>query len=462
MAEAGNLFFSVDPGKETLYSRIVPTDEQIALLQSKWNSLADILRDDLAARSGYPVKTWLQGSYKYGTMIRPVSIWEEYDVDLGFYFCWTSGKSTTPAPTQMRTWVQDGLHASLGYLGGARSIDDPPKERCSRVHYDKQFHVDIPVYHLDEDSDKRRLATLTKGWEASDPKKLYQWLLERFDREDRTRMRRVVRYLKAWAALAFAGTIDKRPSSTLLTVLVADAFDTDGASGEDDEDVFCAVVASIRQRLREDRRVPNPVDNSEDLNRIPAAHWNAFLESMDRLHDTGQRALVCEDEAAAAWIWDEAFSYLFPPPQEDASVEFEGSQALSIVPDIQIDVQDSRGHLVDCYSNEVPGVDKNHKLIFRITNPAVVPAWATVDWVVRNTGSECEDTNDIGHHARGTRDFVHEERTAYNGRHFMDCIIRQQSQVLAVRRVPVYVRTATFRRALPPKPYYRRFVRRRR
>jgi hypothetical protein len=462
MAEAGELFYSADPDKETLYSRIVPTEEQTALLQSKWNSLADILREDLVARGGYPVKTWLQGSYKYGTMIRPVSLREEYDVDLGFYFCWNLAKGASPAPTQLRTWVQDGLHASLGYLGGARSIEDPPKERCSRVRYEKQFHVDIPVYHLDEERDKRRLATVTKGWEASDPKALYQWLLERLNGSDRTRMRRIVRYLKAWAALTFAESADKRPSSTLLTVLVADAFDLNGASGNDDEDVFCSVVSTIRQRLHADRRVSNPVDRTEDLNLIHATQWDSVLESIDRLHDTGQRGLGCGDEAAAAWIWDEAFSYLFPPPQEDASVEFEGAQALSIVPDIQIDVHNDHGHFVSRYSNEVPGVDKNHKLIFRITNRAVVPEWASIDWVVRNTGSECEDINDLGHHVRGTREFEHKEKTAYNGRHFMDCIVRQQSQVLAVRRIPVYVRTSSFRRSLPPKPYYRRFVRRRR
>lgn len=461
MALAGALFFSTDPEQETLYSRIVPTSEQTEFLQTHWNELAEILSEDLVERSGYPIRTWLQGSYKYGTMIRPVSLHEEYDVDLGLYFCWDSANHATPAPAQLRDWVQQGLHASMPQLSGARIVEEPPKERCSRVRYEKQFHVDVPVYHLDVNRDVRRLATLTSGWEASDPKALHQWLLERFDRIDRVQLRRIIRYLKAWAALTFSTSAEGRPSSILLTVLVADAFDAEAATG-DDEDVFCNIVAAIRGRLHANRRVTNPVDDSEDLNRIPATHWHAFLEHIDRLDDTSKRALECDDEGAAAWIWDEAFSYLFPPPVTDATVEFEGGQALSILPDIQIDVLTDQRNFVQRYSNEVPSVDKSHKLVFRITNSAVVPAWATIDWIVRNAGNESEEINDLGHAARGTRDFEHEERTAYNGRHFMDCVIRQNRQVLAVRRVPVYVRTASFRRPLPAKPHYRRFIKHRR
>ena len=82
--------------------------------------------------------------------------------------------------------------------------------------------------------------------------------------------------------------------------------------------------------------------------------------------------------------------------------------------------------------------------------------------VVRNLGDESSGKNDFGHELRDTRDLEHEEHTAYNGRHFMDCAVRSHGRILAVRRVPVYVREPLFTQSLPAKPYYRRLVKRRR
>ena len=38
------------------------------------------------AKHGYTISTWLQGSYTYATLIKPVHLGEEYDVDVGLYF----------------------------------------------------------------------------------------------------------------------------------------------------------------------------------------------------------------------------------------------------------------------------------------------------------------------------------------------------------------------------------------
>jgi hypothetical protein len=73
---------------QTLYGRVTPSPEQLAFLQAKWNALAVHLTRELAQRHGYPVSTWLQGSYKYATLIKPVHKGERYDVDLGLYFEW--------------------------------------------------------------------------------------------------------------------------------------------------------------------------------------------------------------------------------------------------------------------------------------------------------------------------------------------------------------------------------------
>jgi hypothetical protein len=47
-----------------------------------------------------------------------------------------------------------------------------------------------------------------------------------------------------------------------------------------------------------------------------------------------------------------------------------------------------------------------------------------------------------------------DEHTAYVGRHFMDCIVRLNGQVYAVRRVPVTIRDVQHVQRNPPKPAY--------
>src|ERR1700674_5702735 len=89
MGVAAALFYSAnDSEKQTLHRRVTPSEEQFEEQQDRWNALADHLIADLKERSGYPIRTWLQGSYKAATQIRPVRLGEEFDIDLGVYFQW--------------------------------------------------------------------------------------------------------------------------------------------------------------------------------------------------------------------------------------------------------------------------------------------------------------------------------------------------------------------------------------
>ena len=65
MGRASPLFNGA--GEQTLINRISPTARQREFLQTSWNDLAEHLKASLKAKYGYPISTWLQGSYKYGT-----------------------------------------------------------------------------------------------------------------------------------------------------------------------------------------------------------------------------------------------------------------------------------------------------------------------------------------------------------------------------------------------------------
>lgn len=455
--------------EQTLISRVTPTADQREFLQLHWNAVADHLKQVLGQRHGYTISTWLQGSYKYATLIKPVRPNEEYDVDVGVYFHWDRDEDIEPTPRQLRDWVQTELLAYARTCTDLRTVEVPPKERCSRASYVRQFHIDTPVYHLDPQRDRRRLACFSDTWELSDPKAIYKWFKEAATGADRDQLRRLVRYLKAWAAVSFEDAPGSRPSSILLTVVATEAYQGMWARrmlGLADDDALIAVIKAVHDRLFDDKNVGNPVDGDEGLNRMSTDEWNGFLPRLDGLRGIAERAAEAEDEASAALIWSEAFSFLMPLPETDEVeiVDQASGRAVMQLPEIDIEVYSRNPRtFVARHRNEVPGVAKDCDLVFRIVNPHVVPEHATVEWTVRNEGEEADARSDLGHRQVGLRLLTSEEHTAYAGRHFMDCIIRQNGQVYALRRVPVMIRDVLRVARNPPRPAYtklRSFIRR--
>lgn len=458
MGKASTLFNgAVD---QTLISRVTPTVEQREFLQEHWNALAEHLKSSLGPRHGYTISTWLQGSYKYGTLIKPVHRGEEYDVDVGVYFQWDDEEDIEPTPKQLRNWIQAELLTYEKICADLKKVEEPPKERCSRASYVRQFHIDTPVYHLNPDTDVRRLACLSDKWEHSDPKAIYKWFKDVVGGNDRDQLRRLVRYLKAWAAVSFDDAPDSRPSSIFLTVLATESYQELWAQrmlGMDDDDALVAVIHKLYDRLNDERTVVNPIDENEDLNRMTSDGWAGFLPRLTVLRDVAERADGAEDEASAALIWSEAFSFLMPLPETDQVEVVDESSGRAVMQLPEIDIQvfsgDSKGPVAS-HRNEVTGVAKNCKLIFTIINPHVVPDFATVEWTVRNEGGDADSRSDLGHRQVGMRMFSVDEDTAYVGRHFMDCIVRVNGQVYAVRRVPVNIRDVQHVARNPPRPAY--------
>ena len=442
MGNASRLFNGA--AEQTLSGRVTPTVEQRVFLQEHWNALAEHLKGSLASW-GYPISTWIQGSYKYGTLIKPVHKGEEYDVDVGVYFSWESARGeATPTAQQLRAWVQQELLEYQKKVNDLTEVVDPPKERCSRAAYTRQFHIDTPTYHVDPSTDARRLACLSGKWEDSDPKKLYKWFRDAVDVAHREQLRRLIRYLKGWAAVAFEDAPEARPSSILLTVTATEASQGlwKGGAILADDDALIAIIATLYERLSQDRRVRNPVDAAEDLNRISPDAWGAFLTRMTVLNDAAQAAAEAQDEAAAAFAWEGVFSFLMPLPETDEVevVESSTERALMQVPDIDIAMYDRQGgNLWENFRNEVPSVAKGRWLVFRIANRHIVPSYADIAWTVRNDGDEADSIGDLGHTQRGIGLFSAEERTAYLGKHYVDCVIRCNGAVFAVRRVPVFI-----------------------
>lgn len=463
MTVASSLFYSSnDTEKQTLLRRISPSDEQFDEQKDRWNDLADFLIDDLGTISGYTIKTWLQGSYKFATQVRPVVKWDEFDIDLGVYFEW-SGKASEGryTPKELREMVQTSLkkYASLN-MADVQEVTKP-KPRCCRIRYHNSFHIDVPVYHLNPDKDLRSLAT-DDEWENSDPKKIYFWFRDGFDDLGRAKARRFIKYIKAWAALKFRST-QGRPSSILLTVLIVDAINNLGINNiSSDDDGVRDIVEQIIDRLEEDAEVENPVDRSENLARLTEAEMANFIAKLRTLLDTATRATSQSTEANAADVWQEAFEHLFPFPEIDESI-YEQKNAMVPVsmPEIKVSaIGRGNSSFRSSSMNEIGPIPKDCDITFEVANYHLLPSNAEIFWMVRNEGREAELTNDLGHRA-GTGRVIH-ENSAYSGRHFMDCVVKVNGRTVAVRRVPVTITGNLMPRRNPiSQPAWRQFARRR-
>lgn len=457
MGIAASLFFSTTDAKRTLDWRIRPSDDQFVQQQERWRDVAEYLLDDLKERSGYSINWWLQGSYKFGTQVRPSSTLEEFDIDVGIYFRWEGDpEDGTFGPAEIKKLVRESL---LEYADDeaneANKVADP-KPRCERLHFKPDFHIDVPCYHLDPARDARALATQDDDWEESDPKAIYTWWKDTFGDDVRPRLRRLVRYMKMWAALNFKA--DGRPSSILLTVLVGDAWnaiDTGKLTG-DDEYLVETVRAMIR-RLERSSTVANPAAPAENLNRLEAAQSSAVVDHLRALLAIGERALESASKTAAAETWGEAFQHFFPLPEEDdtetAVLKEAGRALMAIEFDPQIAVEARpRKQTARVFRdvNKIGPIPKNCDLTFTLMNESQLPYGATLTWTVRNEGDEAEDKNDLGHISGSDAQVT--EQTAYRGTHHMDLTARLNGRIIGRRRVPVTVTRMAFPLRNPARP----------
>ncbi len=443
MGIAAGYFYSADSEKQTLHRRIRPTEEQYEEQRDRWNNLADHLLSDLRAKSRLVVSSWLQGSYKFGTQVRPARKGQEFDIDLGVYFNWAGRPEDGQySPKQLKDFVQASLNTyAEDEENDADQVAEPPKARCSRIHFNGDFHIDVPAYHLDQDRDARSLATHADEWEISDPKAIYVWFKNEFEDEvERAKVRRLVRYLKTWALLTFDES--ERPSSVLITVLVlekAGSVDWDEVSGDDE--ALCEVASMILARLRNSTVVANPVNDDENLNRLDASKTENLVQELERFVSTSDRAVAAQSEDEACDIWSELFEHFFPLAADGEEAPAATSKALIALEfDPQVAAQATTRTMprkTFTGINKLGPIPRDCDIEFTLLNAGLVPVGASIHWTVRNEGEEAENINDLGHKA-GTGAFA-VERSAYRGRQFMDVSVRLNGRVIGRRRVPVFI-----------------------
>ena len=155
---------------------------------------------------------YIQGSTKHGTIIRKHD--DTCDIDVGVYFL-------NKPKIQVAT-IQKNIIKAIGNHTDRNAV---LKNKCVRIHYANQFHIDFPIYYSDKNTKEYFFGTSDNDWQNSDPKLFTTWVNDNVVSNDQ--MVRVIRYFKAWADTAKCSKGQRMPSGLAFTIWVHEFYKKD-------------------------------------------------------------------------------------------------------------------------------------------------------------------------------------------------------------------------------------------
>ncbi len=236
-----------------------------------------------------------QGSFLLGTVVKPISDGDEYDIDL---VCELKNLRTDIGVKKLKELIGNRLKKNEAY----KRMLEEPKPRCWTLTYSEttRFHMDI----LPAISDSERAFLARKAgtpyttdpiwiadekmqkWLQSNPKGFAEWFKTRMKPvalfkeakiEDvpangkKTTLQRVVQLLKRHRDIMFEEDKDDKPISVIITTLAAHAY-----NNEDDLLEALLDIVNQMQKYIENRDgvlwVPNPVNENENF----ADKWQQY------------------------------------------------------------------------------------------------------------------------------------------------------------------------------------------
>jgi Cyclic GMP-AMP synthase DncV-like, nucleotidyltransferase domain len=304
------------------------SDENREKLMKARNSLrermlAGFSRIPLELRNGHELDFQSQGSFVMDTIIAPVN--DDYDLDDGVYFQGILDENKRPRPQ----FFHDLVIKAINTHGDIEKITD--KITCVRVQYKDSFHIDLPIYYADN-YECPDLAHTKKGWILSNPVEFIAWFenyaksgfekvflyesvryADKFQkwtddiRKQDSQLRRIIRYMKAWADLKKS----EMPCGLIMTILGTENY----VENARDDIAFQNTLVNIRQKLKTNGvkclRPTSPV--GEDLFASTSATAKQyFMNALDSLINAGDKALETEDQKEACQEWQKHLGSRYP------------------------------------------------------------------------------------------------------------------------------------------------------
>jgi len=253
----------------------------------KYEDIGDWLSENDSDLKIHSPEIYPQGSFRLGTVVRPISEKEDYDIDL---VCQLEIEKEQTTQAELKEVIGDRL----------KQRDDLDKilessRRCWILNFPKQFHMDVlpSIPNLDR-LPTGILLTDTKltRWQKSNPKAYAEWFYKKMevailksrtvlaestqasiedvpDWKVKTPLQRAIQLLKRHRDIFFQDNPENKPVSIILTTLATNAY-----NNQTDIINSLSIILQEMPKYIENRNgkwwVVNPVDPDENF----ADKWN--------------------------------------------------------------------------------------------------------------------------------------------------------------------------------------------
>lgn len=273
-----------------------------------YNSIANYICE--SKLSCYSPTIKLQGSFKLGTAIKPLTDEASYDIDI--VCCLSKLRVTDLSQFELKEKCGEIVAEYARSMNMKNDVKE--SRRCWTLNYVDvdNFHVDIlPSIPLGENNDGLLAITdstninykiITTDWETSNPQIYAEWfkkisnfdiylqeysLINRVGVEKvpefkvRTPLQKIVQILKRHAEVYFFNNLEHKPSSIIITTLVAKQYANACQRYDNFLDVIKYIISNINDGLNFKNGkicVLNPVNLDEDLS-IKWSEDNKYLDA---------------------------------------------------------------------------------------------------------------------------------------------------------------------------------------
>jgi Second Messenger Oligonucleotide or Dinucleotide Synthetase domain len=269
------------------------------LARARYQEIADWLCCEDSPLAPYSPKVYSQGSFRLGTIIRPITDEDEFDIDL---VCRLTFEKDQISQEKLKELI--GTRLKQNYI---RHLHEG--RRCWTLKFEG-FHIDVlPAIPNTEAIPNGILITDTKlyRWQFSNPIDYSKWFKQRqiirFELERRemakaqnvdiekipesrvkTPLQRAVQLLKRHRDGYFSDDADDQPISIIITTLAAKAYD----NGDDLATTISRLVSEMGNHIEMRNGVAwvaNPTDDNENF----ADKWQQHPQRKEKfLHWLGQ------------------------------------------------------------------------------------------------------------------------------------------------------------------------------
>lgn len=282
------------------------TSSKRATLKSNRNALRNKIRTYF--KNNWPEKIQPkfhgQGSYAMHTILNPLNDDKDlgaYDLDDGVYFIGTSEDDR-----ETINWYHNEVYEAVKNHTSKGAVNNAP---CITVEYADGHHIDLPIYFMLEDDEHPQLAHKDSGWLDSDPREMTKWFN---GREEHPQLRRLVKYLKAWANyIQYANEKIKMPSGCILTMLAVEFYESNDRDDIAMRNLLCSMYDNLSAEDGFHCYRPTFPDGEDLFSSYNKTRKQNFLAALKKFRDDANRAINNTNPKEGCLKWQKHFGDRF-------------------------------------------------------------------------------------------------------------------------------------------------------